>query len=206
MKEMHTQYIETASNQRGISQLNRQRLLLLHRDLQSPFTVEAAMARWQTDRSETQRLLAHLAAQGWLVRVMQGFYATVPLDAAQPDRWRLEPWVVAAKVFAPCYIGGWSACEHWELTEQLFRTVVVFTAAQHLRQRRPIIQGTEYVVKAVTQAKLFGTRAVWLSEQRVLVSDPTRTLIDILDDPTIGGGIVQVAGVLATYFASPAAG
>jgi predicted transcriptional regulator of viral defense system len=203
MKEMHSRYIESSSNQRGISQLNRKRLLLLHRDLQGPFTVDAAMHRWDTDRSETQRLLAHLTAQGWLVRVTRGIYATVPLDASQPDRWLLEPWVVATKVFAPCYIGGWSACEHWALTEQLFRSVVVVTAATNLRERHAEIQGTEYVLKTVSAEKLFGTRVVWLSEQRVLVSDPSRTLIDVLDDPALGGGIVQVANVLAPYFAEP---
>ena len=116
MKETHVQYIETVSNQRSISQLNRQRLLLLHRDVHSPFTVDVAMARWNTDRGETQRLLAHLTAQGWLVRVTRGLYATVPLDAAQPDQWQVESWAVASTVFAPCYIGGWSACEYWELT------------------------------------------------------------------------------------------
>ena len=197
---MQTQTIEAPSGRHGISQGNRQRLLLLHRELQSPFTVEAAMACWSMDRTETQRRLAHLAAQGWLVRVMQGWYATVPLDAAQPGLWRVEPWVVATKVFAPCYIGGWSACEHWGLTEQLFRSVVVFTAAAHLRTRRPLIQETEYVLKVVAQEKLFGTRAVWVAGQRVLVSDPSRTLIDVLDDPATGGGIGQVAAVLAAYW------
>ena len=33
-------------------------------------------------------------------------------------------------VFEPCYIGGWSACEHWGLTQQLFRDVLVVTARQ----------------------------------------------------------------------------
>lgn len=204
MKQMHSQYIEASSRQRGISQHNRQRLLLLHRDLHGPFTVEAAMQRWQAERSETQRLLAHLAEQGWLVRVARGVYATVPLDAAQPESWRLEPWVVAATVFAPCYIGGWSACEHWGLTEQLFRSVVVVTAATNLRERRPVIQNTEYVLKVISQEKLFGTRVVWLADQRVHVSDQSRTIIDLLDDPAIGGGIAHVAAVLAAYFASTA--
>jgi len=37
--------------------------------------------------------------------------------------------VVAERIFSPCYIGGWSACAHWDLTEQTFRTVAgLFTA------------------------------------------------------------------------------
>lgn len=39
---------------------------------------------------------------------------------------------MAAKVFEPCYIGDWSAAECWDLTEQVFREVVVVTSRQSL--------------------------------------------------------------------------
>ena len=199
---MHSESITSTRKQQGISQLNRQRLLVVHRDLKSPFSVEDAMNVWQMARGQAQRTLAHLADQGWLVRVQRGLYATVPLAAARPDEWRLEPWVVASEVFAPCYIGGWSACEHWEFTEQVFRSVVVLSAAPNLRSRRPTIQGTDYVVKTIGEDKLFGGRTVWVGERRVQVSDPWRTIADILDDPFLGGGIQHVTAVLGEYYHS----
>lgn len=201
MKEMQLDYTGNSTiTQRGVSGVNRQRLALLHRHLPEPFTVTMAMELWATDRGETQRILAHLAANGWLVRLKRGLYATTPLDALQPEQWRLEPWLVAAQAFAPMYIGGWSACEYWQLTEQLFRSVVVFSARPHLRARRQSIQHTEYVIKSVAPEKLFGTRTAWLGQQQVAVSDPSRTLVDLLDDPAIGGGMAHVADVLAAYF------
>lgn len=186
----------------GVSQHNRQRLTRLHRELHSPFTVEEATDLLALEPTETKRLLAHLASRGWLVRVRRGLYATVPLDAAHPEQWQLDPWIVATQVFAPCYIGGWSACSHWELTEQIFRNVVVISAANHVRSRQQHIQETDYLVKVLPEEKLFGTRSVWLNATRVLLSDPARTLVDILDDPSVGGGIRHVGDVLTEYFES----
>lgn len=146
-----------------------------------------------------RRFLAHLAARGWLARIRPGLYVAVPLDASEPAEWREDPWVVAARTFAPCYIGGWSASEQWGLTDQLFRDVVVVTA-RPTRGRRPTIQDTTYRVKVVSTKRIFGTRAVWRGRVRVEVSDPSRTLVDLLDDPSLGGGIRHVAEILAEWF------
>jgi predicted transcriptional regulator of viral defense system len=133
--------------------------------------------------------------------VHRGLYSPVPLEASDPGEWRIDAWVVASQAFAPCYIGGWSACEHWELTEQVFRGIVVVTA-QQVRRTRIEIQGTPFRLHVVPERKLFGTSAVWRGEVRVEVSDPTRTIVDILDDPRMGGGMRHVADVVGAYFAS----
>ncbi len=49
---------------------------------------------------------------------------------------------------------------------------------------------------------IFGTVGVWRNRTRVQVSDPSRTLIDILDDPRIGGGVRHCADVLHEYLIS----
>jgi predicted transcriptional regulator of viral defense system len=105
---------------------------------------------------------------------------------------------VATSAFRPCYLGGWTACEHWGLTEQLFRSVVVITG-KRVRNRAAEIQGTRFLVKVLPNDKLFGTKPVWRGQNQVQVSDPSRTIVDILDDPTIGGGIRHVADILSAY-------
>ncbi|MBI4602940.1 MAG: hypothetical protein HY721_13365, partial [Planctomycetes bacterium] len=124
-----------------------------------------------------------------------------PLGAPEPSQWREDPWVIAAKTFAPCYIGGWSACEHWGLTEQVFRDVVIVTG-RPVRRQRVEIQGNPFRLKALPSTKQFGTRQVWRGRVRVLVSDPARTVVDILDDPAIGGGIRHAASVIKAYLES----
>lgn len=47
---------------------------------------------------------------------------------------------------------------------------------------------------------MFGLTTVWRRSVKVQVSDPTRTIIDIIDDPSLGGGIRHVAEILAVYF------
>ena len=106
--------------------------------------------------------------------------------------------MVATQVFGPCYVGGWSACEHWALTDQLFRDVVVLTTRWQ-RDRSPVIQGTTYRVKVIKEDRMFGTRVVWRGGRSTRVSDPARTLVDVLDDPELGAGIRHVADVIEAW-------
>lgn len=185
----------------GINRENRALLERLHRELPAAFDVADASVALNLDADRTRRLLGYLARRGWLARIRRGLYIAVPLDTRRPGEWVEDPWVVAERVFDPCYIGGWSACEHWDFTEQVFRTVLVVTAKK-VRDREPVIQGTPYLVTVRADDKLFGTTPVWRDQVRVPVSDPTRTIVDILDDPTLGGGMRTVADVLYEYFTS----
>ena len=40
-----------------------------------------------------------------------------------------DPWILVPALFDPAYIGGRTAAEHWDLTEQIFRDIVVYTHA-----------------------------------------------------------------------------
>lgn len=182
----------------GINRENRALLEQLHREMPGAFDVEHASAVLGLDAGRTRTLLAYLARRGWLSRVRRGLYVAVPLDTRRPGEWTEDAWVVAERTFSPCYIGGWTACQHWGLTDQVFRTVLVVTGRK-VRGREPVIQGTPYRVTARSEDKLFGTTVVWRQQVRVRVSDPSRTIVDLLDDPTLGGGMRNVADVVHEY-------
>jgi predicted transcriptional regulator of viral defense system len=184
---------------RGIEEANRALLEKLHREITGPFSVQDAAKILAVDRRRAGRLLRYLAERGWLSRIRRGLYTTVPLGATEPSAWREDPWAIAARVFAPCYIGGWSAAEHWSLTEQVFRSVAVVTA-RPARTSSVDIQGQPFRLKHVPENRQFGTTVVWRERIPVNVSDPSRTMLDILDDPAVGGGIRHVAGVLHEYW------
>lgn len=169
--------------------------------MKGPFSADDSAKALNLPLARARRLLSWLENQGWLSRVRRGVYTVVPLGAKEPTEWRADPWVVAAKVFAPCFVGGWSACEHWSLTEQVFRGVVVLSG-KPVRLQTVEVQGTPFIVRHRRIAKHFGTSAVWKEGVQTRVSDPSRTLVDILDDPGIGGGIKHVQEVLRTYFDS----
>ena len=195
---MELQYTERP---KGIDASNRALLDRLVRSASGPFTSGQAAELLAMDLIRARKLLAYLASRGWLSRIRHGLYVTVPLGATAPAQWREDPWIVAAASFAPCYIAGWSAAEHWHLTEQIFRDVVVITAAP-VRAKMVAIQDTHFRLRHRKESEHFGLAIVWRNQTKVKLSDPTRTLIDILDNPSLGGGIRHVAEILDAYIHS----
>lgn len=185
----------------GISQRNREHLERLHRENSATFDVAQASRILGLDAPATARLLGYLARRGWLSRVRRGLYVAVPLDARRSGEWIEDPWIVADRVFNPCYIGGWSACKHWGLTEQLFRTVLV-VAGRKVRRTEAELQGMRFQVTSRPPELIFGTVSVWRAQTRVLVSDPSRTIIDLFDDSRLGGGVRHCADVVHEYLTS----
>lgn len=185
----------------GVEAKTTERLHVLHRLFSRPFNTSEAARSWNMTSAKARRLLAHLTVNGWLVRIRHGLYATVPLGASVPSEWREDSWVIAAHSFVPCAIAGWSACEHWGFSDQIFRDVVLFTA-RSLPKRIVVIQETRFLLAYRPEEKLFGLKTVWRGQVPVQITDPTKTLVDILDDPRLGGGIRHVADVLVAYFES----
>jgi predicted transcriptional regulator of viral defense system len=49
---------------------------------------------------------------------------------------------------------------------------------------------------------MFGLVSVWREGVKVPVSSPSRTLVDLVDDPRLGGGMRHVSEVAGNYFGS----
>src|SRR5690606_1180039 len=49
-------------------------------------------------------------------------------------------------------------------------------------------------------SKIFGTKSVWRGRTKVQVSDLHKTIVDMLDDPAVGGGIRHVSDCMREYF------
>jgi len=150
------------------------------------------------EREAAAKLLARWNGQGWMRRLRRGFYAPVPIAALGQEQVLEDPWVLVPELFGPACIGGWSAAEHWGLTEQMFRSTCVLTS-RPIREKEQTIEGIPFVLKHVQPRTLFGMRPVWRGSVRIDVTSPAKTIIDMLDDPAIGGGIRHVAECLAAY-------
>jgi predicted transcriptional regulator of viral defense system len=185
----------------GLGKGSRAKLAKLLRESKGTVSVEQAAGSFKVSPKEAAKTLARWAKQGWLSRVRRGLYVPVPLESRTGDVALEDPWLVADRLFAPGYIGGWSAAEHWDLTEQIFRSVLVMTTKKP-RNRQPSINGTAFVVRTILPESLFGTKPVWRGQVKVSVSDPTRTVLDLLDDPNLGGGLRPTVDVLQTYLKS----
>jgi predicted transcriptional regulator of viral defense system len=149
-------------------------------------------------RTDASKRLARWTEQGWLRRVGRGAYVAAALDTLGSERVLEDAWVLVPALFAPAYVGGRTAAEHWDLTEQIFKDVLVITA-QAVRETRQQRHGVSFTLRHVRADKIFGTKPVWRSHTKVPVSDVHRTVIDMLDDPALGGGIQHVSDCLAVY-------
>lgn len=180
------------------SALGRDRLAAVLRDAGELVSVAFAARVLEIDSRAAAKRLSRWAAQGWLKRVQRGVYTPIPLDARSAEQTLEDPWVLIPRLFEPGYVGGWSAAEHWGLTEQLFREICVFTA-RPFRTKRRDIAGVTFALQSTQEQAIFGTRSVWRARVRVQVSDLHRTIVDLLARPGAGGGIRHVSACLKEY-------
>jgi predicted transcriptional regulator of viral defense system len=157
--------------------------------------VEATLS---VPRTQAAKLLSRWTAQGWLRRVGPGSYVPVQLALLDSEQVIQDPWVLVPVLFDPAYIGGWTAAEHWDLTEQIFRDILVYTA-RPVRQKSIKSQGALFSLKHIKADLIFGMKTVWRGRTRVMVSNIHRTIVDMLDNPATGGGIQHVADCFAQY-------
>lgn len=185
----------------GLGKMERERLSAVLRGSKGTIEVRETASILRTSDSAAAKILARWAAKGWLSRVRRGIYVPVPLDSKTANIALEDPWLVAQRLYSPCYVGGWSAAEYWDLSEQIFRTIVVMTT-QRPRLRTVTMKGSDYLLRTIPAKNLFGLKPVWRGKVKVNVSDPTRTILDMLSDPHLGGGIRTVVDMLTSYLNS----
>ena len=183
---------------------SRSRLAAVLRATKAVVSVDDTAQTLQLNRSAAAKLLSRWRQQGWLRRIGPGLYVPVPLDLAASEQVVEDPWVLVPPLFGECYIGGWTAAHHWDLTEQLFNETIVFTT-RRISRRRVTAQGVVFLLHSLPKQRFFGLKAIWRGTARVNISDPARTLIDMIAMPDTGGGIDHISDCVAAYLATAAA-
>lgn len=191
----------TMSTISGLGKLDREQLSSILRETETTISVEQTSVILRISRQLAGKRLARWCSKGWLSRIKRGVYIPVPLESRVTDVPLEDPWIIAEKLYEPCYVGGWSAGEYWGLTEQIFRTILIKTT-QKPRNRHPVINGTTFMLITTSQNSIFGLETIWRGQTKIMVSDPTRTILDILADPKIGGGIRTTIDMLSEYLNS----
>lgn len=185
----------------GLSVQERQLVdAVVSREL-STITADDVERLLEIGRPAANDVLRRLAHKGWLHRVQRGLYAPVPLGARTRRAPIEDPWLIAMALYSPGYISGWSAAEHWGLTEQIFNAVSVVTAVPQ-RARNQQHGGIAFYVRSVDASAIFGTKKIWIRSSRATVADPSRLVVDILQTPELGGGIRHALDVVRNYWRS----
>lgn len=185
----------------GIGPIYRQKLSKVINAAKSGITPDLVCKTLGVDRQEAGRLLSRWSRAGWLQRIKRGFYVSIPVESS-PNALAIEnPWIVVSNIYSPGYIGGFSAIKHWNLSEQIFETTTFFTT-KNVKARNIKFSNIRIHLKAIKSERIFGTKPIWVGSNKILVSDPSRTIVDLFDDPSLAGGMTVVRDLFAEYLAS----
>ncbi len=187
---------------RGLGEVERRVLTVLAAIERPTVTAQDLFDRLGLSRQAANLALSRLAQKGWLRRLRRGVYAVVPLSSSSAQPVVGDPLAVAMELFKPCYISGWTAAQHWDLTEQIFNVVSVYSSKP---ERRSLINvgGVRYRIRRVPQDAIFGTTKVWSGRVTIQMATVHRTVIDVLDAPEMGGGGRQTVDIVRAYWERP---
>lgn len=185
----------------GLGPKSRKRLSRVLRTTKGTITPGEVARVLNLTEQRSSIMLSYWNKQGWVKRVQRGLYIPIPIEASSKDISIEDPWLIAMRLFEPCYIGGWSAAEYWDLTEQMFNSIMVMTGKRP-NNRNPNIGGTKFKLKSISSEKMFGLKTEWKGKAKVQISDPSRTIADMLISPSVGGGIRPVKDVFKNYLKS----
>ncbi len=131
---------------------------------------------------------SRLVAKKALERVGRGRYLVRPLRT-QTRPTAASPAVQAAALLQgePYYLGGLWAMTFHRLSEQQYVSLLdAFVKRRHPRRR---LGGVQLVFHCVSPDRLeYGSVAAVVEGMSVRLSDPERTVIDLLDFPALAGG------------------
>lgn len=155
----------------------------------------------EVSAQEAGRLLSRWNDNGWVHRIKRGVYVPASLSSTSTKPVIEEPFLIADSLYAPGYVGGFSAVKHWDFSDQITETTTYFTR-NVVRERNPTHAGVRILLKTITEKRFFGFKSIWIGSRKILVSDPTKTMVDILDDPKLVGGMTMFHDIFSEYFES----
>ena len=186
---------------KGFNAKYRQYFSKLSGSFREPFTIDQASKILDVPHPKAKHILIRLTNSGWLYRIKQGLYLPIPGLIEGENVILEDPWILANSIFRPCYIGGWDAVSYWDLTEQIFNDTFIYTQNPQKKSHHEYLNH-KFVVHKIPEEQFFGLHGVWKENIKVMLSDPTRTIIDFLNTPHFFGGSQTLNDVFSEYLRS----
>ena len=142
------------------SSLARVRLGKLLRNIGQIMTVTDVAKTLEMSTPEASKLLSKWCVQGWVARVKRGLYVVIPLDATSGESALSDPLTLLPYLFKEYYMGGWTALEHWDFTDQIFNSILVVTT-DPLRSHEMTYLNVKFRAKSIVEHMFFGTKVIW---------------------------------------------
>lgn len=177
----------------GLSKRESLLLSSLAEDRKNIFTLHDIRTKLRCSYINAMKIANRLVKKKWVILLSRGKYLLVPLSAGVKGTYTEHEFVIASNLVNPCYIGYWSALNHYGFTEQTPFTVFVVTI-KRLKNRK--ILDVDYRFVTVNRKKFFGFTKVAVANSLVNISNKEKTIADSLDHPEYCGGIAEVTKCL----------
>ena len=185
----------------GLSRQERQ--ILSHCSAMESMTVNSdhVIEVLPCSRAYANTILSRLALKGWLQRLKAGVYSIVSMSSLTAEPVIEDAWSLAIDLFKPAFISGWTAAEHWGLTEQIFNDISIVSNTEQ-RQTEQTIGGIKFKIRMMNAERFFGFQSIWHGSKKIEIANPSRMIIDILDMPSFGGGSQHTIDIINQYWTS----
>lgn len=150
-------------------------------------------------RAPASKVLSQLIKNGIVTRLKSGTFRLVPFELGFEREYLGNPYLVARELILSghkgikeeYYLSYGSAFDLHQMVTQ--PQLIVYVSSPRM-MRPQTIQGTEFRFVRCNADDLFGITEIWIDKnEKVLVSDLERTLLDGLRQPTYCGGFSEVA-------------
>jgi len=160
------------------------------------FRLRDVMDILKMDNRKAANFIRKLVDRGVVARLRPGLYALIPFEIGTSREYAGNPYLIARALVGgkDYYVSHGSAMEiHGMTTQPQFRVYVSVLR----RVRNVTVSGIEFVFVRVKKEHYFGATEHWATKQeKVLVSDPEKTIVDGLLRPEYCGGVSEVAKAL----------
>jgi predicted transcriptional regulator of viral defense system len=104
------------------------------------------------NKKQQYNILQRLIQKKRVIKLNREKYYLIPIKA-KTGGWTQDPFILADEIFngKDYFIGGWSAANYWNLTDQIPFRIEVFTTK---RQGRKKILNTEFIFKRTTPERI----------------------------------------------------
>ena len=157
------------------------------------FTLTEAVEITGLKAVSASSFLRALVNRGVAARLRPGLFQLVPFELGREKEYLGNPYIVARELMAgrDYYLSHASAMDVHRMTTQPQRVVY---AASPLARRKRTIFGAEFRFIRCPRSRFFGLSEQWVDKQeKVMVSDLERTVLDGLKAPEYCGGVGEVA-------------
>ena len=128
-------------------------------------------------RKRANDIIRRLSKKNWLELLTRSRYLLIPLRS-QETYWSEDPLIVASNIVSPSYVSYGTALNFHGLTEQVMFHIDVATRKRHAPFE---FQKITYNFVTIEEHKFFGYEEEGKGPQPVVMAEPEKAVIDVLD-------------------------